>query len=827
MELSKQWVINRIFEDKGHGIYEKVHKISKECKISPLLAKVFLSRGIEEGEYIKTFLNPSMNDLHNPFLLNDMEKAVDRIISAVKSKERIVIFGDYDVDGVTSTAVLYDFLKNCGADVGYYIPDRKEEGYGLSIGAVQKVLDDGASLIVTVDCGITAFEEVKYIIENNVDIIVTDHHECKEELPEAYALVNPCRHDSLYPFKELAGVGVVFKLVKALTVKMGLEDLSLKYMDLVALGTVADVVTLTDENRIIVKYGLKQINNTSNKGIKALIEVAGAKDKLITAYTIGYVLAPRINAAGRIGDAERAVRLFTTDDENEAIAIAKELNEENIYRQETEQGILCDVLNTIENCVDLEKEKVIVVWGKNWHHGIIGIVASRIIESFHRPCILISVEEGMGKGSGRSIEGFNLFEALTHCSSLLEKFGGHEQAAGLSIKEENINEFRRLINEYADVHLMESDLVPKVKIDVEVTKEDISAESVKELELLAPFGAGNPSPVFAYKNLTVEDIRKVGNDKHIRLKLKDEETYIDAIGFNRGYLAASYSEEDVIDAACSFEINTWNNIESIQMNLKDLKDNDDMLLQNKFYYSLDKAIDFNCVYDDNKVNLLLENIAKIGDLEEILKEFYKDEKAVILVNSINSLIVLTEVLDRLKSEYEVSYNKIDRADDKKIYILVNAQPDKFDALIFDRVIIFGEWISKNYLYSIIEKIDGGKLFILDKICFTVHEGDIIVERQDFVAVYQYLKNNFNNEAIIEDLFRFARSVSKQYGINMNYFKVKRIIETFEELNLFKTWEYGKFGIKVSIMDTKGKKADLNNSAIFQSFKAFKERTHAV
>lgn len=827
MDESKQWIINGIPEEKEYIIEEKVSKLSNKCEISPLLTKVFLSRGIEEEDYIKKFLNPSMDDLYDPFLLKDMEKAVDRIISAIRSKERIIIFGDYDVDGITSTSILYDFLSKCGANVGYYIPDRKEEGYGLSLGAIQKVIEDGASLIVTVDCGITAFEEVKYIIDNHVDIIITDHHECKEELPKAYAMVNPCRHDCTYPFKELAGVGVVFKLVKALSIKLNLEDPSANYIDLVALGTVADVVTLLDENRIIVKYGLEKIKNTSNKGLKALIDISGVNDKPITSYTIGFVLAPRLNAAGRIGDASRAVKLLITEDENEAIAISKELNEQNIQRQDTEQQILSDVLSKIESSVDLEKEKVIVVSGEGWHHGIIGIVASRVTESFYRPCILIAVEEGIGKASGRSIAGFNLFEALTHCANLLEKFGGHELAAGLTIKEENIEEFKKLINEYADNKLKDSDLIPKIKIDVEVTKEDISLDSVKELELLSPFGIGNPSPVFAYKNLMIENIRTVGNDKHIKLKFKDKDTCIDAIGFNKGHLVESYNERDVIDVACSVEINSWNNTESIQLNIKDLRVNEDTLIQNRFYYSLDKAIDFSCVYDDNKINLLLGNLPVIGFTEGFGQNFNKDTKTVILVNSIHSLKALRADLDSMKVNYNVLYSEIDRVEDKGVYILVNAEPDKFKTLLFDRIIIFGDWISKNYLYNIIKEIDGDKLFILDKICFTVDEDDIIVERQDMVAVYQYIKNNCNSNFLTEDLFGFARLISKCYGISMNYFKVKRIIETFEELNLVKKLDYGKYGMKVSIIDTKGKKADLESSAIFQSFKAFKERIQAV
>jgi len=813
---------------------EKILEISKQCGISPLLAKVFLSRGIEDVDYIKKFLSTSMKDMYDPFLLKDMEKAVERIARAIESKERIIVFGDYDVDGITSTSILFDFLGKVGANAGYYIPDRKEEGYGLSIGAVDKVIGGGASLIITVDCGITAFEEVRHVVESKVDIIITDHHECKEELPEAYASINPCRHDCLYPFKELAGVGVVFKLVQAICIKMGLENEAINYLDLVALGTVADVVPLLEENRIIVKYGLKKIEKTLNTGLKALINVSGIKDKQITSYVIGFVLAPRLNAAGRIGDASRAVRLLTTDNEAEAIAIAEELNEQNTFRQVTEQNILFEVLAGIEANVDLEKEKVIVVWGKDWHHGIIGIVASKVTEGYSRPCILISVEDGMGKGSGRSIEGFNLFKALTASASLLEKFGGHELAAGLTIKEEHIEEFKRKINEYADITLSNSDLVPKVKIDIEVSKEEVSEDSVRELELLAPFGAGNPSPVFAYRNLTIQDIRAVGNNKHIKLKFQDKDIYYDAIGFNRGYLAEVYSEQDILDVACSLEINSWNNKEIVQLNIKDLKANEDTIIENEYFYSLDNAIDFGNRFDDNKINSFMEKLRATSLLEEFGQAgsgCMASRKTAILVNSINSLKTLMDSLKAVNTKFMVFYNKAEIVGENEVYIIVNPMPGcmassgakRNDQLYFSRVLIYGEWVCRNYLYHVISDFDKVKIFVLEKICFDFVEGDIIVERQDMVAVYQYVRTNFKKDFIINDLFRFADAVSKSYRIRMNYFKLKRIIETFEELNLLKKSEHGKYGMAISMVDTGGKKSDLESSAIFQSFKEFKER----
>lgn len=835
MDQNKEWIINNPPEDK-------ILKLSKQCKISALLAKVLLSRGIDDENYIQKFLNPSLDDMYSPYLLKDMEKAVERIVRAIESRERIIIFGDYDVDGITSTSVLYDFLIKHGANAGYYIPDRKEEGYGLSLAALEKIIENGASLIITVDCGITAFEEVRYVLEKNVDIIITDHHECKEELPEAYASINPYRHDCSYPFKELAGVGIVFKLIQALCIKMGINNEAINYLDLVALGTVADVVPLVEENRVIVKYGLTRIENTLNIGLKALIKVSGTKDKKITSYVIGFVLAPRLNAAGRIGDATKAVRLLTTDSETEANEIAQELNEQNTYRQEREHLILCEVLAGIEEGVDLEKEKVIVVWGRDWHHGIIGIVASKITESYNRPCILITVEDGMGKGSGRSIEEFNLFEALTSSASLLEKFGGHELAAGLTIKEENLEQFKKAINEYADARLRDSDLIPKVKIDIEVLQEEISEESVRELELLAPFGAGNPSPVFAYRNLCIQDIRAVGNNKHIKLKFCDGDIYYDAIGFNRGYLADIYREEEILDVACSLEINSWNNKDVIQLNIKDLKENADTLVKNEYFYSLDNAIDFRNRFDDNRVNYFLEKL-KVASFAQVFGQVglgnmasggsewnsepgisLDEGKILIFVNSVNSLNMLTESLKSADVSFLISHNDVEMIEDHKVYIVVNPRPGCMVLSEAKYVFIYGEWVSSHYLYSVIGNFKEDGVFVLDSICFDFAENDIIVQRQDMVVVYQYVKTYFSKDFVVNDLFRFANAIAKNYRINMNYFKLKRIIEIFEELNLLKWSQHGKYGMVISMVDTAGKKSDLESSAIFRSFKEFKERT---
>ena len=560
----RQW----IYKDVSMN---EVKRVSEAAGISPFIAKVLLSRGISDIDYIKQFLNSSAEDLHDPFLMKDMDKAVERIVSAINANEKIIIYGDYDVDGVTSTSILYNFLVSQHAEVDYYIPDRIEEGYGLSISVLEKVLQKRCSLIITVDCGITAIEEVDYVNKNGVDIIITDHHACKDILPSAYAVVSPSRTDCTYPFQHLAGVGVVYKLLNALCLKLGLGDLYQSYLEFVALGTVADVVPLTGENRIIVKYGLERIIDTGNIGLRTLVENCELKDRILSSWVISFVIAPRINAAGRIGSAKRAVELFTTANERQSQIIVEQLNQDNKFRQETEAQIMQQVVNNIENSIDLDKEKVIVVAGEGWHHGVIGIVASKITDRYYRPCILLSLENGLAKGSGRSIEGFDLFKALSHCEQHLERFGGHQMAAGLSVKGNNISNLREAINLYADSMMSKQDMIPKLIIDVVLNKDDICIENVKDIELLSPFGAGNQGPLFLYTGCKISEARAVGDNKHLKLKLQNEGIYLDAIGFNMGDFNNQINRTQLFDVAGAMEINNWNSMQKIQLNLKDIK----------------------------------------------------------------------------------------------------------------------------------------------------------------------------------------------------------------------------------------------------------------
>ncbi len=563
--LVKNWIY------KEHNT-ELIDEISKEFNISTLLATVINNRGLNSFSEIQAFLNKDLGCIHDPFLLRDADKAVERIQRAIENNETITIYGDYDVDGVTSIAIIAKYLSSLGAKLKCYIPDRMKEGYGLNIEAVDSIAEGGTSLVITVDCGITAVDEVKHATNLGMDIIITDHHECKQSIPEAYAVINPKRPDCDYPFKELAGVGVVFKLIQALAGREKLPELIKEYSSIVCLGTIADVVPLLGENRIVVSYGLSAINTSNNIGIQSLLKVAGLNGKKITSGNVGFTIAPRINAAGRIGSAVRAVRLFLTKKEDIADAIAKELNEENINRQNEEAGIFEDVLRKIENEVDISRQKILIVCGENWHHGVIGIVASRIIDRFHRPCILISLEGENGKGSGRSISGFNLFNALTECGELLKKFGGHELAAGLTVERSNIDSLKEVLENYADSQLCEEDLIPRIRIDSEIKKEDLTLSTAKQLQTLEPFGMGNSNPIFSMCKAVITSIRTVGEGgKHLKASLKKDGVLLEAIGFGMGQKVEEYAVNDIIDVAFSLDINTYNGLERLQLILKDMK----------------------------------------------------------------------------------------------------------------------------------------------------------------------------------------------------------------------------------------------------------------
>ncbi|OUP54556.1 single-stranded-DNA-specific exonuclease RecJ [Butyricicoccus pullicaecorum] len=550
---------------------ETVRSLARSCGFTPLAAAALCARGIDTPEAARAFLETDPAKLHDPMLLPDMTKARDTIRRAIEQGKKIAVFGDYDVDGVTSTCVMTRVLRSLGADVRHYIPDRLSEGYGLSMGAMDRLAQDGIGLIVTVDSGVSAFEEIARARELGMEVVVTDHHECREELPDANAVVNPKRADSTYPFAELAGVGVAFKLACALAGDGQQRAVLEQYADLVALGTVADVMLLVGENRIIVAAGLRRMAETQNVGLSMLLHESGQQGKRLTASTISFILAPRINAAGRLGHADMAAELFLTDDPRRAQTLAMALCEQNKQRQATENQILEQALQKLRREYDPLEDQVIVLAGEDWHHGVIGIVSSRICDRYACPTVLIALEDGIGKGSGRSVKGFNLYEALCDSAPLLERFGGHELAAGLTIREENIQQFHENMEAWAREHVNPQELMPILHIDCPIAPEFISTEATRGLDVLEPFGMGNPQPVFSMCDLLVEEITPISSDRHVRLTLsKDGQTYT-AMLFGTGQGGCGFAQGNYVDAAFCLEINEYRGRCSVQLVIRDIQ----------------------------------------------------------------------------------------------------------------------------------------------------------------------------------------------------------------------------------------------------------------
>ena len=575
---------------------ERVVALSSALSVSPVLASLLMSRGYGTAEEARHFIECADAVLHKPLLMCDMEQAARRVLAAVDMGERIAIFGDYDVDGVTAVSLLYLYLTGLGADVCYYIPSRTGEGYGLSMPALSKLAEEGISLIITVDTGITANEEADYAAALGMDMIITDHHECRLPLPKAVAVVNPHRPDCTYPFKELAGVGVAFKLAAACeslrAIRMGEREVdgvrrvAMAYADLVAIGTVADVMPIVDENRVMVKYGIEQLQKTERPGLAALMEeisAAGrgdnAKRRKITAAFIGFTLAPRINAAGRMSDATLAVELLLAQDMERARELAVQLCEINQLRQVEENRMAEEVFARIEEELDLANTEIIVLAGDYWRQGVIGIVASRVTEYYGKPSLLITFD-GMvgepsgadrGKGSGRSIKGVNLVEALSDSAELLVKFGGHELAAGLTVRRDRVADFRARINAYVRANAPVGGAQAVVDIDMELSLADATMSLAEELALLEPFGVSNPTPRFLLRDLRVERITELGGGKHMKLTVSADGRSLFALMFSTPRSALDFNEGDRIDLVATLDINEYRDIRSVQLTVVDVR----------------------------------------------------------------------------------------------------------------------------------------------------------------------------------------------------------------------------------------------------------------
>ena len=555
----KKWIVKS-------GNKENATLISEKLGISPYSALIASTRGINTVDQAREFFGLDERKSVDPMDFPDMYPAVKRIQKALDGFERIAVYGDYDADGVTSTALLYSYLEMQGADVVYYVPNRRTEGYGLSYEAIDKLSLMGVRLIITVDNGISAIDEAKYINELEMELIVTDHHLPSDVLPQAVAVVDPHREDCNLEFKDYAGVGVAYKLICALEgEENGVTD---SFADLAAIGTVADIMPLIKENRDIVLRGVELIADSDRIGLQALIEAGGLGNKAITSTSVAFGICPRINAAGRMGSADRAIRLLLTDDYDEATLLAQEINDENILRQQTEQEILGQAVEQIKANPDWQYQNVLVVAGEGWHDGVVGIVASRLVEKYGKPTLVITVDGEEAKGSGRSIEGFSLYDALNACGECLTNFGGHTLAAGIGLKTSDIDAFRKAINAYADSMEMP---YPIQNIDFKLNPACVSVEMLETINQLEPFGSGNPQPIFGLYNMTVSDIQPIGNGKHLRIILERNGISLQTVKFKTVQAEFPYRKGDVVDAAVQLEANEYLGQVRVNILLKNIK----------------------------------------------------------------------------------------------------------------------------------------------------------------------------------------------------------------------------------------------------------------
>lgn len=569
--MDKRWLIPEPPDEEAQRITEQ---LSLKLKLPKQAADLLYRKGLRTEEAIQDFFSPRLDGMFDPYLFPDMEKAVLRILAAIEKGERITIYGDYDVDGTTSTALLYLGLKRVGAMIDFYIPHRMIDGYGLSLGSLDALRETGSSLIISVDCGVNALEEINALRDMGMEIIITDHHNPKDELPPAYAIINPKLPGCPYPYEHLAGVGVAFKLLMAIYKKMGIDTLenTLKYMDLVAVGTIADIVPLTSENRIFAFIGLQHLIEKKNLGLNALIQISGMNQKNLDTTDIVFGIAPRINAAGRMGSAALSVELLISTDEERSAEYAEIIERQNSLRQQEDQKTFHEACEIIEKKYkDMQNTSCMIISSDDWHQGVIGIVASKLVEKYYRPVIMISFKDGFGSGSGRSVADFDLFEALKHTEQHLHSFGGHKYAVGLTIYQEYIDRFENELTRYVADNLRREQIQPPLQIDYEIELYDINNNLLDAMERFAPFGPGNNRPVFVTRKVSVANYPYNVGRNHLKMKVVKDGIYLDLIGYNLGDYLPLLKKNSVLDIAYTLEYNRFGNKTSIQGKLRDLQ----------------------------------------------------------------------------------------------------------------------------------------------------------------------------------------------------------------------------------------------------------------
>ena len=813
MIYNKKWTLK-------HKGKVKETELSKKINISPEISQILNNRGINDEKDAEIFMNPSLEYLRDPFLMKDMKKATERIKKAIENKERIYIYGDYDVDGVSSTSILYIYFKSIDYPVKYYIPNRLEEGYGINEDAIRKISNDGCDLIITVDCGITSVNEVGLANELGIDVIITDHHECQSDVPDAYAIVNPKQDDCNYPFDMLCGCGVAFKMIQALTDEEEFKRSMFDYLEVVTLATICDIVPLIDENRIIVKNGLKLMKEGKNLGLRELIKVCGIETSKIGSSHIGYSVGPRINASGRLGHSYLGVQLFTTDLEDEAKEIANILEAKNIERQMIESKMYKEAEDVISSSENYKDDKVLVVAKEGWQHGIIGIVASKLTEKYYKPTILLTIEDGEATGSARSIKGFSIFDALVSCKDLMNKFGGHEQAAGLALNAENIEELRKRVNKIADYNLNKDDLIENIKVEYELEEESATLDLIDNLHKLEPFGLSNPSPRFIMRDLLLTNIYKMGKNKqHLKLICENEKSY-ECVGFNMAYLAENFQEGDKIDVLFQVDENNFNNDRKVQFLLKDIRlSHPKLAILNNLSLKLFEKIsptDSGSLYhiyndeDDTAINT-------DGDKNINIFEHIKEE-TLIIANTLNGFYRALSDVSLTDLDYDINYNYIYEKN-KKVQLIFSPNIDKIDLKRYNSIILYdflynkGEYsyLNKNILNSeVVIKYYSSE----DKIYLKNIMDNIVPNREEFINIYKQMLVSKELQLKLTELKRVFKLLPLKTFI---------ILKVFRELNLLNfEINYEEDTIAIYLLEKPDKKLNLDESVILNNLKELKQ-----
>lgn len=791
--------------------------------ISRVTSRILINRGIHDLDAARAFLNPSVDKLFDPYKLLDMDKAVMRIKKAKDLNEPITIYGDYDVDGMTSCAVLYSFFKDTGYNVDVYIPNRHGEGYGINCDAIDIIHGRGTKLLISVDCGITSIHEVEYAKKLGIDVIITDHHQCGSSLPEAVAVINPARDAELHTIHPLAGVGVAGKLVQALGGTASLE----RYLDLIALGTVADVVPLVGDNRIYVAKGLEKINQNPCPGIEALKEVSGAKDSKVNTGHIAFGLAPRLNAAGRIDDPIKGFELLTSKSLSHARPIAQILEQQNRHRQDMEAQTIREAEELIEKYVDLSTHRIIVLGKEGWNPGVIGIAASKITERYYRPCILMSIEEDLAVGSARSIKGFNIYKALSSCSHLLTKFGGHEQAAGFSLAKDRIEDLSKELIQYCEKTIEDSMLIPRYTYDMDLEPGDITYDLLRELEALEPFGIGNPSPAFLLPDAKLGQNRQVGSQgKHLKVSVELGQRFWDGIAFGMGERAETLSAANRVAIVTALEKNEWRGISKLQFNVKHMdvileKDEDWEEFLSFFYLKFFDAFFYDFMYNkqyNQEIHPIQSKSMAAVNMGEIIRKLNSTRiGSLVLVNSLHNShsiaesIMANNLAGRVSFCYGLPnswdgvgvntvvfapvYSKITFTDYRDVYIFEDEVPFCF----IDQRMIDSEKIRK-----VVERTKDHKgLIQLNK--------EYLVEHSDFASIYRWLRSLSPGRNVWQDWNKLVDDYKKQSRCHINGFKIRLMIKVFEELDFIKVHVNGFVRIQC---DTNPIPRKLKESSLF-------------